>query len=202
MNSNNGLQASLFIDQDGWCAQADQIPSPNFDERPHGSEISLLIIHNISLPPGRFGGSFIVDLFLNQLDCTAHPFFEQLKSLRVSAHFLVHRDGALVQFVSSNDRAWHAGLSSFGGRPQCNDFSIGIEMEGTDFEPFTPLQYKTLCLLTEALRQRYPITHVRGHQHIAPERKTDPGPFFDWHYYKQLMSLKESGSDKKMLTFP
>ncbi|MGV3652745.1 MAG: 1,6-anhydro-N-acetylmuramyl-L-alanine amidase AmpD [Noviherbaspirillum sp.] len=171
---------------DGWIGGLTHAPSPNCDARPAGMEIDLLVIHNISLPPGRFGGSYIPDLFANRLDCDAHPYFEQLRGLRVSAHFLVRRDGAAIQFVSCAQRAWHAGVSSFGGRERCNDFSIGIELEGTDFEPFAPVQYRTLARLTAALRQAYPLADVVGHEHIAPGRKTDPGPFFDWTRYQSL----------------
>lgn len=182
------------IGADGWCAavagmdgaaQVSHLRSPNCDARPGGSAIDLLVIHNISLPPGQFGGPFIADLFGNRLDYDADPYFEQLRALRVSAHFLIRRDGNVVQFVSTNDRAWHAGVSSFGERQRCNDFSIGIELEGTDFEPFTEPQYHTLSAMTHALQLRHGLVAVRGHEHIAPGRKTDPGPFFDWHQYQQ-----------------
>src|SRR5438876_9996349 len=130
--SRNSMQAGGFeIAADGWSSQVTRMPSPNCDARPAGTDISLLVIHNISLPPGQFGGGYIPDLFTNQLDCNAHPYFEQLRPLRVSAHFLIGRDGAVMQFVSANERAWHAGASSFGGRERCNDFSIGIDIEGT-----------------------------------------------------------------------
>ncbi len=175
----------LDIAADGWCGQAHRQPSPNFDARAEGVAAELLVIHNISLPPGQFGGPFIGDLFCNRLDCDAHPYFDQLRPLRVSAHFVIQRDGSLVQFVSANDRAWHAGVSSFHGRERCNDFSIGIELEGTDFEPFTDLQYEVLAALTDALRRHYPLTDVAGHEHIAPGRKTDPGPLFDWERFRK-----------------
>lgn len=174
------------IDAGGWCRRADRHPSPNCDARPEGVPINLLVIHNISLPPRQFGGNFISDLFGNTLNCDAHPYFDQLRTLRVSAHFLIRRDGALLQFVSVHDRAWHAGTSCFGGRERCNDFSIGVELEGTDFEPFTEAQYAMLAQLTYALCQRYPLTAVAGHEHIAPVRKTDPGPCFDWKRYRAL----------------
>ncbi|MFC3109089.1 1,6-anhydro-N-acetylmuramyl-L-alanine amidase AmpD [Undibacterium arcticum] len=177
----------LVIAPDGWCRQALCEPSPNCDPRPADVALDLLVIHNISLPPGQFGGPYIADLFGNRLDCDAHPYFDQLRRLRVSAHFLIRRDAVLMQFVSVNDRAWHAGLSSFGGRERCNDFSIGIELEGSDFEPFTALQYTTLAALTQALQARYRLTDVTGHEHIAPGRKTDPGPFFDWQRYRALV---------------
>jgi len=172
------------VGEDGWCRQAKRIPSPNFDARPEDIPPELLVIHNISLPPGHYGGSYICDLFSSTLDYDAHPYFDQLRHLRVSAHFLIRRDGALKQFVSANDRAWHAGASSFAGRERCNDFSIGIELEGTDDEAFTQDQYASLSALTVALQRRYPLTSVLGHEHIAPVRKTDPGPYFDWAQYR------------------
>lgn len=175
------------IGEDGWCSGAQHMPSPNFDPRAPGTQVDLLVIHNISLPPGQFGGQYIADLFTNRLDCDAHPYFDQLRSLRVSAHFLIRRDGEVIQFVSANDRAWHAGASVFCGRERCNDFSIGIELEGTDFEPFETAQYDTLVALTHALKSRYPLTDVAGHEHIAPGRKTDPGPFFDWGRYRKAL---------------
>jgi len=178
----------FYLREDGWADGVVRMPSPNFDPRALDTAINLLVIHNISLPPGQFGGPFIADLFGNRLDCDAHPYFDQLRSLRVSAHFLVRRDGEVIQFVSANDRAWHAGASSFCGRDRCNDFSIGIELEGTDFEAFELPQYESLAALTQALLARYPIADVAGHEHIAPGRKTDPGPFFDWaHYRKSLI---------------
>jgi AmpD protein len=175
------------IDADGWCSGIAREPSPNFDVRPDGTVVDLLVIHNISLPPDNFGGSFIADLFCNRLDCDAHPYFDQLRALKVSAHFLIRRDGSVVQFVSTMQRAWHAGLSSFRGRERCNDFSIGIELEGSDFEPFTTSQYGMLAELTLALQSCHPLDSVAGHEHIAPGRKTDPGPFFDWPHYRSLL---------------
>lgn len=192
----------LTIDPDGWCRQANHRPSPNCDARPDGTATSLLVIHNISLPPGQFGGSGISDLFLNRLNCDAHPYFDQLRSLRVSAHFLIRRDGELVQFVSANDRAWHAGLSSFNGRDRCNDFSIGIELEGTDFDPFAEDQYRKLAMLTSALQARYPLTDVAGHEHIAPSRKTDPGPCFDWAHYRSFIAETAPAMPVTALRFP
>lgn len=177
------------VGADGWCSHVLRDPSPNFDRRPDGVVIDLLVIHNISLPPGQFGGTYIADLFCNRLDYAAHPSFEDLRALRVSAHFLIRRDGAIVQFVSANDRAWHAGVSAFAGRSPCNDFSIGIELEGSDFEAFTQSQYGALASLTQALQARYRLTNVAGHEHIASGRKTDPGPFFDWEAYQN--SLRE-----------
>lgn len=193
----------FLIGADGWAGEALRMPSPNFDARAPGTQIDLLVIHNISLPPGQFGGPFIADLFGNCLDCDAHPYFDQLRALRVSAHFLIRRDGSVMQFVSANDRAWHAGVSSFCGRERCNDFSIGIELEGTDFAPFEPAQYETLAALTLALRARYPLTDVAGHEHIAPGRKTDPGPFFDWeHYRKSLIQQEARAGQPATLCFP
>jgi AmpD protein len=191
------------IEDDGWCSGVLREPSPNFDVRPADTLIDLLVIHNISLPPGQFGGSYIADLFGNRLDCDAHPYFEQLRNLRVSAHFLIRRDGVVMQFVSANDRAWHAGASLFCGRQRCNDFSIGVELEGTDFEPFEAVQYDRLVELTHALRARYPLTDVTGHEHIAPGRKTDPGPFFDWAtYHASLKRLEPPSPGHRVLRFP
>ena len=177
------MPAPLTIDAAGWCDAAELLASPNFDARDPTVVVDLLVIHNISLPPGQFGGPFIADLFTNRLDFDAHPYFDQLRPLRVSAHFLIRRDGHVMQFVSANDRAWHAGVSRFGGRERCNDFSIGIELEGTDFAPFENAQYDTLKALTLALFTRYPLINVAGHLHVAPGRKTDPGPFFNWPRY-------------------
>lgn len=191
------------IGGDGWCSGVTRMPSPNFDARAPGTDIKLLVIHNISLPPGQFGGPFIPDLFTNRLDCDAHPYFDQLRALRVSAHFLIRRDGEVMQFVSANDRAWHAGVSSFCGRERCNDFSIGIELEGTDFDPFELVQYDALAALTLALSARYPLTDVAGHEHIAPGRKSDPGPFFDWnHFRKSLIHNDTSTQIASALRFP
>jgi len=169
---------------------ARQLPSPNLSERPEGEEISLLVIHNISLPPGEFGGRFIDDLFCNCLDYSAHPFFEGLKELRVSSHLLIDRSGGLTQYVPFNFRAYHAGESLFDGRDQCNDFSIGIELEGCDDRPFTDQQYEVLAKTTLILMEAYPgITSARiiGHSDIAPGRKTDPGPCFDWSRYRSML---------------
>lgn len=193
----------FHVDNDGWCSNVLCEPSPNFDARAADTRIDLLVIHNISLPPGQFGGPYIADLFGNRLDCDAHPYFDQLRALRVSAHFLIRRDGKVMQFVSTNDRAWHAGASSFCGRERCNDFSIGIELEGTDFEAFEPVQYDRLAELTVALKARYPLTDVAGHEHIAPGRKTDPGPFFDWARYQELLHSDQTAPQRAgPLRFP
>jgi AmpD protein len=164
----------------GWLQGVAQVPSPNFDVRPSGSVIELVVIHGISLPPGCYGGNHVAHLFTNQLEPTLHPYFEQIADARVSAHLLVERNGAITQFVSFNDRAWHAGVSSFEGRDRCNDFSIGIELEGTDAEPYTEVQYVVLNQVLQALATAYPIRALRGHCDVAPGRKTDPGPYFDW----------------------
>jgi len=191
------------IDADGWSSGVERQASPNCDTRAPGTVVDLLVIHNISLPPSQFGGPYIADLFGNRLDCDAHPYFDQLRTLRVSAHFLIRRDGHVMQFVSANDRAWHAGASNFCGRERCNDFSIGIELEGTDFDPFEDAQYEALADLVLALRMRYPLTDVAGHEHIAPGRKTDPGPHFDWdRFRKSLIRNKAFSLAQSDLRFP
>ena len=170
----------LVVDATGVVPAARQIPSPNHDPRPDDATIRLVVVHGISLPPGCYGGDEIAALFTNRLDPAAHPYFEAIAGLRVSAHFLVRRDGALVQFVRCADRAWHAGASCWAGVARCNDFSIGIELEGVDDEPYEDAQYGTLVALVAGLRACYPIEDVVGHSDIAPGRKTDPGPAFDW----------------------
>jgi AmpD protein len=174
---------------DGWVEGVRRVRSPNFDERPAGTAVDLLVLHNISLPPGRFGGGVVERLFCNDAGPPAHPFLELLAGVRVSAHFLVARDGDIAQFVGCGQRAWHAGASSFEGRAGCNDFSIGIELEGTDFVAFDPAQYLALAQLTRALRASLPLRAVRGHSHVAPGRKTDPGPLFDWRRFAALAEL-------------
>ncbi|MCG6967090.1 MAG: 1,6-anhydro-N-acetylmuramyl-L-alanine amidase AmpD [Chromatiaceae bacterium] len=174
-----------------WLPGVTHEPSPNADERPAGSDIDLLVIHNISLPPGEFGGPYISDLFLNRLDPTSHPYFGEIANLEVSAHLLVRRDGSVVQFVALDRRAWHAGQSDFCGRERCNDFSIGIELEGTDDQPYSEAQYRHLALLTRHIQDLFPaITAQRivGHSDIAPGRKTDPGPGFSWARYRTLLA--------------
>jgi AmpD protein len=163
------------------------VPSPNCDARPAGCAINLLVIHHISLPPGVFGGTGIFELFTNRLDPAAHPYYATVAGMKVSAHFLIRRDGELYQFVPCGERAWHVGESSWRGRTQCNDFSIGIELEGTGEAPFTDAQYRELARLTHALRARYPIRGIVGHSDVAPGRKTDPGPCFDWARYRALL---------------
>ncbi len=177
---------AIRIDADGIASGARFVPSPNFDERPAGSEISLLVVHGISLPPGDFGGDGVLELFTNTLDPAAHPAYEALGGLRVSAHFFLRRNGELIQFVPCARRAWHAGASAWRGRTRCNDFSIGIELEGADTVPYADLQYDRLARLVRALRRRYPIADAVGHSDIAPDRKTDPGPAFDWPRLRRL----------------
>ncbi len=166
--------------QQGWYRYAGHRPSPHCDARPEGMRAELLVLHNISLPAGKFGTACVDALFLGSLDTQNQPEFAALQGLRVSAHFFIRRDGSLLQYVSCDQRAWHAGASRFHGRSHCNDFSIGIELEGTDSVPFEPAQYDSLAALVGALLQAYPIQSLAGHSDIAPGRKTDPGPCFDW----------------------
>jgi len=166
--------------QQGRWQGAEQLESPNFSPREAGSEVSLVVLHNISLPPFEYGSDAVQRLFTNRIDPAAHPFFAQIAGLRVSSHFFIARSGRVQQFVSCDDAAYHAGVSSFRGREKCNGFSVGIEIEGCDFEPFTEAQYAALETLLAALMRAYPIRAVTGHQDIAPQRKTDPGHFFDW----------------------
>ena len=180
--------ARLVVDVAGRASIARYVASPNCDERPDGVEVTLAVIHGISLPPGQFGGKGIEQLFTNRLDSGAHPYYATLAGLRVSAHFVIRRNGALLQFVPGARRAWHAGASSWQGRERCNDFSIGIELEGTDTLPYAAAQYTLLARLLKALTRRYPIRHVVGHRDIAPGRKTDPGPAFDWARLSRLIA--------------
>lgn len=177
----------MRITEEGLAEGARQFASPNCDERPAGNAIELIVIHAISLPPGEFGGPAIEALFTNRLDCASHPYYAALAELKVSSHFLIRRGGELVQFVPCGRRAWHAGVSSWRGRAACNDFSIGIELEGADEVPFEDAQYATLAALARALCARYPIADTVGHSTIAPGRKTDPGPHFDWARYAALL---------------
>jgi AmpD protein len=177
-----------FLDADGVLAGAVQAPSANCDERPEHASVTLLVVHNISLPPGEFGGDAIVRLFTNSLDPAAHPYYETLRDLNVSAHFLIRRGGELIQFVPCAKRAWHAGPSSWQGRERCNDFSLGVELEGSDDQAYADQQYLRLAELVAALRRRYPIVDVVGHADIAPGRKTDPGPAFDWGRSRALLA--------------
>jgi AmpD protein len=174
-----------------WLDAVKHTPSPNFDARPTDCSIDLLVIHNISLPPGVFEGDDVEAFFLNQLHHSKHPFFEEIRELKVSSHLFIRRDGSAQQFVDLDNRAWHAGQSTWQGKERCNDFSIGIELEGTDDQTFTDAQYTTLIQLTLQIQQQYPdITNDRivGHSDIAPDRKTDPGPHFDWSRYRQGLS--------------
>ena len=166
--------------RDGWYRFAHRVASPNFGPRPAGAEIDLVVVHSISLPPGVYGGDEVQRLFTNTLDWEAHPYFKTIEGMQVSSHFYVQRGGEVWQFVSCDDRAWHAGVSSWGARSNCNDFSIGVELEGLEGEPFEEAQYEALVDLSAALAQGYPITQIAGHEHIAPGRKNDPGAAFDW----------------------
>ncbi|HJU24576.1 MAG TPA: 1,6-anhydro-N-acetylmuramyl-L-alanine amidase AmpD [Casimicrobiaceae bacterium] len=178
--ANTTRTRRLAVGDDGRASTALQVPSPNCDERPRDTAISLLVVHGISLPPGEFGGDAIERLFTNRLDPGAHPYFASIAALRVSAHFLIRRNGALVQFVPCRQRAWHAGESMWRGRSRCNDFSVGIELEGCDDVPYADAQYAMLGGIARALARRYPIAEIVGHSDIAPGRKTDPGAAFDW----------------------
>ena len=182
-------QTAAAISMAGWHARARRVPSPNADERPAGTGVELIVIHSISLPPGQFGGPHVTQLFTNRLDAAAHPFFAEIAGLRASAHFFISRSGALTQFVSTPRRAWHAGASAWRGRTRCNDFSIGIELEGTGDVHYTVRQYRRLATLARQLCVRHPgICGVAGHDEVAPGRKTDPGPAFDWRRF-----MRESG---------
>jgi AmpD protein len=187
------MSVALCVGADGWASAARALPSPNFEPRPDGAAPTLIVVHNISLPPGEFGGNAVAELFQNRLDCSAHPYYDtHLRGLRVSSHFVIRRDGALEQFVSCNERAWHAGVSNFFGRERCNDFSIGIELEGSDDTAYEAPQYETLAALVGALLARYPVAALAGHSDIAPGRKTDPGPHFDWPRLQQAVALPDS----------
>jgi AmpD protein len=166
--------------RDGWWSAARRLPSPNFGPRPEGTAVTLAVIHSISLPPGEYGGDAVERLFTNRLDWDAHPYFGSIRGAEVSAHFFLRRGGELTQFVSCDARAWHAGLSHWRGRDNCNDFSVGIELEGLEGEAFEPAQYRQLARLLRALARRYPLRDAAGHEHVAPDRKHDPGPGFDW----------------------
>lgn len=190
----------MTIDCTGWlqasCAAHDQtvavrhVMSPNFNARPESTSVRLIVLHNISLPPAQFGGGYIEQFFQNRLDASIHPYFQTIHGLKVSAHLLILRSGEIIQFVSFNDRAWHAGRSSYLGVPECNDYSIGIELEGTDDHPFTDAQYIAVNMAMIAIQQAYPQTrqHVAGHSDIAPGRKTDPGSYLDWQRIRQALA--------------
>ena len=173
----------------GWLRRAIRLDSPNFGPRPEQACIDLVVVHSISLPPGQYGGNAVQALFTNRLDWNAHPYYQQICGLEVSSHFYIRRDGELWQFVSCDDRAWHAGRSHYRGRDNCNDDSIGIELEGLEGETFEPAQYTALAALCQTLARRYPIAHVAGHEHVAPGRKQDPGPGFDWPRLQTLLDF-------------
>jgi len=175
------IHATMFeIDMAGFANPARHLLSPNQDARPPETAVDMIVIHNISLPPNQYGGPGVVQLFTNQLNPSEHPYYAEIAHLKVSSHFFIRRSGELIQFVNCEQRAWHAGQSQWQGRERCNDYSVGIELEGSDFESFEDGQYATLQALVQALKRRYPIQHIVGHSDIAPGRKTDPGPFFDW----------------------
>lgn len=179
----------ISISTAGYANCGVHVPTPNVDDRP-AHEVSLIVIHNISLPPSQYGGNGIIELFTNQLNPEEHPYYAQIYKLQVSSHFLILRNGHLIQFASCLQRAWHAGQSNWQGRERCNDFSVGIELEGSDFEAFEPAQYATLKRLISGLQVAYPITAIVGHSDIAPNRKTDPGPFFNWSEIEELRTCK------------
>lgn len=184
------LNKNWSINHRGWLTEARHCSSPFFNQRPQGEPVSLLVVHGISLPPGQFGGPHIDELFTGKLDPQAHPYFAEIAHLEVSAHCLIRRDGEVVQYVSFLDRAWHAGRSQFDGRENCNDFSIGIELEGTDDSGYSAAQYQQLAAVTRVIQQIYPAVtaeRITGHSDIAPGRKTDPGSAFDWVLYRNLM---------------
>ncbi|MDO5054987.1 MAG: 1,6-anhydro-N-acetylmuramyl-L-alanine amidase AmpD [Pasteurella oralis] len=185
--------------QQGWLNSVKRIPSPHFDQRPDPQDISLLIIHYISLPPEQFGGQYIDDFFQGKLDPKQHPYFAEIYQMRVSAHCLIDRQGNITQYVSFSDRAWHAGISEFQGRAKCNDFAIGIELEGSNLQPFTSQQYNALVTLTQQIMQAYPlitIERIVGHCDVSPGRKVDPGQYFDWQSYRA--ALKKCSKSKQV----
>jgi AmpD protein len=187
--------------KNGWYRFAQHTPSPNFGPRPANTEIDLVVIHSISLPRGIYGGPEIEALFTNTLDWDAHPYFQQIRGAEVSAHFVIRRHGELLQFVSCDDRAWHAGKSSFEERENCNDFSIGIELEGLEDEPFETPQYDTLIALCAALTQHYPVQYIAGHEHVAPGRKKDPGSQFNWGLLQQSLGWADRNFPNKKNIF-
>jgi AmpD protein len=177
----------------GWYRWAQRRPSPNFGPRPAGIGISLIVLHSISLPPGVYGGDAVLALFTNRLDCNAHPYFQTLRGNQVSAHFFIRRGGQIIQCVSGDDRAWHAGTSCWRGRANCNDYAIGIELEGLEGQTFAAPQYTALTRLAADLARHYPITAIAGHEHIAPGRKHDPGAGFDWAHFKRQLTPRVAG---------
>lgn len=191
MNHRSEPIGSTGLWLEGWYRHAHRLDSPNFGPRPAHAQVDLIVIHAISLPPGQYGSGCVPQFFTNQLDWQAHPYFETIREMKVSSHFFIGREGMLWQFVSCADRAWHAGASSYRGRDNCNDDSIGIELEGQDHEVFEPEQYETLASLCSALMQHYPIEHLAGHEHVAPGRKTDPGSGFSWRRLQQALGLPD-----------
>ncbi len=177
--------------ENGWYRLAHHLASPNFGARPAGTQVDLVVLHSISLPPGRFGGNEVQELFTNRLDWEAHPYFKQIEGLKVSSHFYIRRTGVLWQFVSCKHRAWHAGASHYRGRSNCNDDSIGIELEGLEGTEFEPAQYEILSTLCQEILLYYPIAHIAGHEHIAPGRKCDPGPGLDWTLLQKGLGLSD-----------
>lgn len=173
----------------GWYIPAQKLPSPNFGSRPENAHIDLVVLHSISLPPGQYGGNEVQALFTNHLDWDAHPYFQSIRGLEVSSHFYIRRNGEIWQFVSCDDRAWHAGQSNYRGRSNCNDDSIGIELEGLEGNTFDTAQYQALQVLCPAIVQRYPISYIAGHEHIAPGRKADPGEGFNWKFLQHSVGL-------------
>lgn len=196
----------MMINTDGWLPQTSpdsnhvipvrHIASPNVNPRPEQTPVRLIVLHNISLPPAQFGGGYIEQFFQNKLDANAHPYFQTIHELKVSAHLLILRTGEMIQFVSFNDRAWHAGRSSYLGVPECNDYSVGIELEGTDDQPFTEAQYTAVIAAILSIQQAYPYTrrHLAGHSDIAPGRKTDPGPYLDWQRIRRALADYYAGA--------
>ena len=185
--------APQFQVVNGQLIGARQVPSPNYNQRPENTEIQLIVIHNISLPPSQFGGGYIEQFFQNQLDWSVHPYFQTIEGMQVSAHLLILRTGEIIQFVNFNDRAWHAGRSAYLGKVECNDYSIGIELEGSDDTDFEAIQYQQLVDVVAALQRAYPKTdhHLTGHSDIAPGRKTDPGPHFQWQQFREGLNQKK-----------
>jgi len=182
----NKVEQGTKIMADGWLPEARRVPSPNWDERPPGISVDLLVVHGISLPPGEFGGTWIDAMFQNRLDPHAHPYFRGIAHLRLSSHLLIRRNGELIQYVDLNKRAWHAGISCFEGRERCNDFAVGVELEGSDDIPYEDMQYRILAETTKKIQARLPaidLQRIVGHSDIAPGRKTDPGPAFDWQRF-------------------
>ncbi len=195
----NNLQANLFIEH-GWLSFVNQKKSTFFTARCKSDQITLLVVHNISLPAGKFGGNHITKLFLGKIDANAHPSFADIAQIQVSAHCLIRRDGSIIQYVSFDDKAWHAGISCFNGIDKCNDFSIGIELEGTDDIPYEEAQYQQLAKLTASLQKNYPLIsnkNIVGHCDIAPGRKTDPGQVFDWQYFHQILKTIKNNKGYK-----